>query len=65
MGFTPRSAMVTILLMSACFSVFNLLAAHRMDNTLVFITDILVWTLLNVWFDRRIGRRDRKNVPEE
>ena len=31
-----------------------------MDNTLVFITDILVWTLLNVWFDKRIGRRSGK-----
>ena len=63
MGFTPRSAMVTILLMSACFSVLNLLAAHRMDNTLVFITDILVWTLLNVWFDKRIGRKAREAGP--
>lgn len=65
MGFTPRSAMVTILLMSACFSVFNLLAAHRMDNTLVFITDILVWTLLNVWFDKRIGRKAREAGPAQ
>ena len=57
--------MVTILLMSACFSVFNLLAAHRMDNTLVFITDILVWTLLNVWFDKRIGRKAREAGPAQ
>ena len=57
MGFTPRAAMVTILLMSACFCVFNLLTAHRLNNTLVFVIDILVWTLLNIWFDKRISRK--------
>lgn len=57
MGFTPRTAMVTILLMSACFCAFNLMTAHRLDNTLVFVIDILVWTALNLWFDRRIRRK--------
>ena len=57
MGFTPRTAMVTLLLMSACFCVLNLFLADWMDNTLLFVIDIVVWTLLNVWFDVRIRRK--------
>ena len=57
MGFTPRTAMVTLLLMSACFCVLNLFLADWVDNTLLFVIDIVVWTLLNVWFDVRIRRK--------
>lgn len=58
MGFTPRMAMVSILLMSACFCVLNLYLSERMDNTLLFVVDILVWTGLNLWFDVRIRKRN-------
>ena len=60
MGFTPRMAMVSILLMSACFCVLNLFLAGRMNNTLLFILDILIWTGLNMWFDVRIKRKEEK-----
>ena len=57
MGFTPRTAMVTILLMSACFCAFNLLTVHWLNNTLVFVIDIVAWTLLNLLFDKKIKQK--------
>ena len=62
MGFTPRMAMVTLLLMSACFCVLNLFLADWVDNTLLFVIDIVVWTLLNVWFDVRIRRKTQDGM---
>lgn len=51
MGFSPRRALVTIQLMSACFCAFTIVAILYMNNTLVFVIDVVVWTLLNLWFD--------------
>ena len=62
MGFTPRMAMVTLLLMSACFCVLNLFLADWVDNTLLFVIDIVVWTLLNVWFDVCIRRKTQDGM---
>ena len=59
MGFSPRKALVTIQLMSACFCAFTMTAIHYMNNTLVFVIDVLVWTGLNVWFDKIISRREK------
>lgn len=59
MGFSPRRAMVTIQLMSACFCAFTLIAVHLMDNTLVFIIDVMAWTGLNVWFDHVIKKKSK------
>ena len=28
-----------------------------MNNTLVFVIDVVVWTLLNLWFDHVISKR--------
>lgn len=57
MGFSPRRALVTIQLMSACFCAFTIVAILYMNNTLVFVIDVLVWTLLNLWFDHVINRK--------
>lgn len=57
MGFTPRTALVTIQLMSLGFFLFNVLTIPYLNNTLIFIIDVLVWTGLHVWFDKRIERR--------
>ena len=61
MGFSPRRALVTIQLMSACFCAFTIVAILYMNNTLVFVIDVVVWTLLNLWFDHVINRK-AKNV---
>lgn len=61
MGFTPRKAMISILAMSLSFSTINMLLISQVDNSVLFLTDIAIWTLLNLWFDRiRDGRRKLK-----
>lgn len=57
MGFSPRMAMITILFMSLCFFLFNILAIRYLNSTLVFVMDVLIWTVLNVWFDYCIFKR--------
>ena len=57
MGFSPRRALVTIQLMSACFCAFTITAILYMNNTLVFVIDVVVWMLLNLWFDHVINRK--------
>ena len=57
MGFTPRKAMITILLISCAFSAVNILLVPVIDNTVMLLADIAVWVGLNLWFDRV---RDKK-----
>lgn len=57
MGFTPRRALITIQCMSAAFCLFSFIAVRHMDNTLVFVIDVVVWTLLNMWFNSIIIKR--------
>ncbi len=57
MGFTPRRAMVTILLIACLFSASNILLTPYVNGTAMLIGDILVWTLLNVWWDKVRDRR--------
>lgn len=54
MGFTAGRALVCIQLMSAGFCVFTIAAARYINGTLVLLADIVIWTVLNLWFDRRI-----------
>ena len=60
MGFSPRKAMVTIQLMSACFCAFTITAIQYMNNTLVFVIDVVAWTLLHLWFNQVIKKRRMK-----
>ena len=57
MGFSPRRALITIQIMSACFCAFTMGALDFMNNTVIFIIDIATWTLLNVWFDKIINKK--------
>lgn len=58
MGFTPRRSMILIQLMAVSFIVFTLVLLRiGLLAPVVFILDILVWTLMNVWFSRIIRRR--------
>lgn len=59
MGFSPRRALITIQIMSACFCAFTMGALDFMNNTVIFIIDIGTWTLLNVWFDKIINKKDQ------
>lgn len=57
MGFTPRKAMIIILLISCAFSATNIILMPYVNNTVMLIGDIIVWIVLNLWFDKI---RDRK-----
>ena len=59
MGFSPRGALITIQIMSGFFCTFSFLAVRYMNNTLVFVIDIVVWTLLNIWFNKIIIKREQ------
>ena len=65
MGFSPRKALVTIQLMSACFCVFTIVGIRYLNNTLVFVIDVVVWTLLNLWFNQVIRKKEGEKKNEE
>lgn len=54
MGYTPRRALITIQIMSALFFAFTFIAIRFLNNTLVFVIDIVAWTLLNIWFNKKV-----------
>lgn len=58
MGFTPRRSMILIQLMAVAFIVLTLVLLRiGLLAPVVFMLDILVWTLMNIWFSRIIRRR--------
>ena len=58
MGFTPRRSMILSQLMAVAFIVLTLVLLRiGLLAPVVFMLDILVWTLMNVWFSRIIRRR--------
>lgn len=58
MGFTQRAALISIQLMSICFCAFTMVAVYfNINNTLILTIDIVVWTLLHLWFDRLIRHK--------
>lgn len=58
MGFTPRRSLVLIQTMALAFIAFTfVLLQAGMYAHLVFMLDILLWILMNVWFSRIISRR--------
>lgn len=52
MGFTPRKAMIVILLISCAFSSMNILLIPYLNNTLMLMGDIIIWIGLNLWWDK-------------
>lgn len=65
MGFSPRRALITIQIMSACFCAFTMGALDLMNNTVIFIIDITTWTLLNVWFDKIINEKEKSQTKKD
>lgn len=50
-GLTPRKAMLSLLLMSCAFSAANILLMPYVNNTVMLIADIAIWTGLNLYWD--------------
>ena len=58
MGFTARWSLVLIQLMAVSFIVVTYLLIYAgMPANVVFVFDLLVWTLLNIWFSMIIQKK--------
>lgn len=53
-GMQQRTAMVTIVTVSVCFTLCNILLSRYVDATVLLVSDILIWTLANLWLTRKI-----------
>lgn len=66
-GMKQRLAMITIISFSALLSVLNIWTSRYFNITFIFIADILIWTLLNIWISgiirRRQASRPQQNKP--
>lgn len=56
MGFTVRKAMLIILIISCVFSGVNILLMPYVNNTLMLVGDVVVWTGLNLWWMKSIKK---------
>jgi len=62
MGLTARRSMLCIQLMAITFMVVTYLLIYAgVHATLVFALDVVVWTLLNMWFSSVIRKKHPKN----
>ena len=58
MGFTPRRSLVFIQLMSVFFIGFTVLLIRMgVLAHVILLLDILLWTVMNLWFSRIIRRK--------
>jgi UDP-N-acetylmuramyl pentapeptide phosphotransferase/UDP-N-acetylglucosamine-1-phosphate transferase len=60
MGFSPRKAMITILIISALFAITNILLFPYINITWLFIIDVVIWTVLHWNINQRILKLNRK-----
>ena len=59
MGMSHHIAMISIILISCTFSILNLLIVKYLNNNLILILDILVWTIIHLIFNK--VHRSNKN----
>ena len=56
-GLSPRQAMIILLCISCAFCVSNILLMPYVDNTIMLVADIVIWIVLNLWWDRVSDRK--------
>ncbi|MDE5749682.1 MAG: undecaprenyl/decaprenyl-phosphate alpha-N-acetylglucosaminyl 1-phosphate transferase [Duncaniella sp.] len=59
-GMLPRTAMVTIISISALFCIINLTLSNFLNINLIIILDIACWFLFNAWVNNRIEMHKKK-----
>jgi UDP-N-acetylmuramyl pentapeptide phosphotransferase/UDP-N-acetylglucosamine-1-phosphate transferase len=64
LGFSFRRTMLTILLISFFFSLFNLLVIHYIPLTYLFLLDIAIWTAMHVQLTLMINK-EKKIMPNK
>lgn len=57
LGFTPRQALIAILLLSFFFSLSNVALFEFIDGNWILLGDIIVWTGLNLYISKIIRQR--------
>lgn len=62
MGFAPRKAMISILIISFIFCLSNILLVSYVNNTLLFVADVVVWTVMNMYMDKVINKKTRVKI---
>ena len=60
MGLPQRVTIISILIVSACFIIINVLISPYMNVTFILIIDLTIWTLSNIWLTRAIKRRQAR-----
>lgn len=61
LGIPHRRVMLWILLLSACFSVFNLVGVNLISNNIVIALDLLLWGGFHLYLNRRIMRERKQS----
>jgi UDP-N-acetylmuramyl pentapeptide phosphotransferase/UDP-N-acetylglucosamine-1-phosphate transferase len=51
-GMTVKRVMLLLIVMSMAFSISNILLMPYVDNTTMLLADIVIWILLNLWWNR-------------
>lgn len=60
LGMGQRAAMVTIVIVSILFSLCNIFVSQYLNITLLVLSDIIIWTLLNVWLTSKIKKSHKQ-----
>ena len=53
-GMQQRPAMISIVTISAIFSILNIYFSKYIDINILLVADIVIWTLMNMWLTRKI-----------
>ncbi|MDE5773645.1 MAG: undecaprenyl/decaprenyl-phosphate alpha-N-acetylglucosaminyl 1-phosphate transferase [Muribaculaceae bacterium] len=57
-GMHQRLAMITIISFSAAMSAINIWLSRYINITFIFLADVIIWIILNIWLTRRIRLRN-------
>jgi hypothetical protein len=54
--------MISILCISFFFCLINIILVSYIDNTILFLCDVAVWTLMNLYMDKIILRYNKSGI---
>lgn len=57
LGMSHRTAMVTILFVSAFFALLNLGLTSLINVNFILLLDVVLWTLMHLWLSHTIRKR--------
>ena len=65
-GMRQRMAMITIVLVSIFFTLFNIVLSYfEVNVNLILVCDLLIWIVANIILTRRIVSKKAKNIESE